>query len=366
MKKWEIISKIVAVIVFFLVATTVYAFLSFHLTSFLYGWIGKYPQGYWQQLYTVIGVLVFFWATAVIIFLFGSKKQRVYWDTIVGALRQISTGDFNVKLDLKANDRDQFGQLISGINNMAVELGEMEKMRQEFISNVSHEIQSPLTSINGFAKALKNINLTDEKRLHYLTIIETESERLSKISDNLLKLTSLESQHHPFEPKQYRLDKQLRNVVLACEPSWLNKNIEMDIQLESVLFIADEDLMNQVWMNLISNSIKFTSNKGTIRICLTAQHDTILVTITDNGIGMTEEDQKHIFERFFKSDQSRTATNGGSGLGLSIVKRIVDMHHGAISVQSKLGEGTTFFIKMPFNQSETPFHESTHKHMEGE
>ncbi len=204
---------------------------------------------------------------------------------------------------------------------MAVELGELERMRQEFISNVSHEIQSPLTSINGFAKALKNIDLSEDKRHHYLEIIEMESHRLSKISDNLLKLTSLESQHHPFEPKLYRLDKQLRNVVLSLEPNWLEKNIDMDIQLKHLSFIADEDLMNQVWMNLLSNSIKFTPHAGNIRLTMTSQLDTVTVVITDNGIGLTEEQQKHIFERFYKADQSRVATNGGSGLGLSIVKK---------------------------------------------
>ncbi|MFJ7970692.1 ATP-binding protein [Psychrobacillus sp. NPDC096389] len=350
MKRWQFIGRILMVITFFLIATTVFSFLSFHVTSFLYDWIGKYPQGYWQQLFTVIGVILFFWCTAVITFLFGSKKQRLYWDSIVGALRQMATGDFNVKLDLKANERDQFGQLISGINNMAVELGEMEKMRQEFISNVSHEIQSPLTSINGFAKALKNIDMTDEKRIHYLTIIEMESSRLSKISDNLLKLTSLESQHHPFEPKSYRLDKQLRNVVLACEPSWLSKNIEMDIRLDGVTLVADEDLMNQVWMNLLNNSIKFTPIGGTIHIRISQQNETAIISIKDNGIGMTEEDQKHVFERFFKSDKSRTAVNGGSGLGLSIVKRIVDMHGGSITVRSELGKSTEFITIMPLTQ----------------
>lgn len=350
MKDWKFIGKILAVIVLFLVATTVFSFLSFHLTSFLYDWIGKYPQGYLQQLITVIGVIIFFWCTAIITFLFGSKRQRVYWDSIVGALRQMSTGDFNVKLDFKANERDQFGQLISGINNMAVELGEMEKMRQEFISNVSHEIQSPLTSINGFAKALKNIDMTDEKRLQYLTIIEMESSRLSKISDNLLKLTSLESKHHPFEPISYRLDKQLKSVVLACEPSWVSKHIEMDIQLDEVTIVADEDLMNQVWMNLLNNSIKFTPDGGTIHIHMRKQNETAIISIKDNGIGMTKEDQKHVFERFFKSEKSRTAVNGGSGLGLSIVKRIIDMHDGSITVQSKLGESTEFTTIMTLMQ----------------
>lgn len=352
MRKWKFIGKVLAIIAFFLIGAVIFAFLSFHLTSFLYDWIGKYPHGYWEQLITVIGVLIFFWFTAVIFFLFGSKRQRKYWESIVAALRQISTGDFTVKLDLKSNEEDQFGQLISGINNMAVELGEMEKMRQEFISNVSHEIQSPLTSINGFAKALKSIHLSDEKRLHYLTIIEMESDRLSKISDNLLKLTSLESQHHPFEPKQYRLDKQLRSVVLACEPRWLEKNIEMVIQFDNVSIEADEDLMNQVWMNILINSIKFTHNKGTIILRLWKQADAVSISITDTGIGIPLEDQKHIFERFYKSDQSRTTSNGGSGLGLSIVKKIIEIHHGTISVQSKIGEKTTFLTILPLRQDE--------------
>ncbi|MBK3496687.1 HAMP domain-containing histidine kinase [Viridibacillus sp. YIM B01967] len=355
MKKWILILKFLSVIILFLIVSTLFAFISFHITSFLYSWLGKYPQGFWQQLYTVIGVFVLFGCTVTVTFLFGAKRQRNYWETIVDALRRIAKGDFSVKLDLKSGEGDQFGQLISGINDMAIELGEMEKMRQEFISNVSHEIQSPLTSINGFAKALKNIDLPDEKRHHYLEIIEMESKRLSKISDNLLKLTSLESQHHPFEPKQYRLDKQLRNVVLSCEPRWLDKNIEMDIELGNITIVADEDLMNQVWMNLLSNSIKFTPNGGTIRIRIAPKNDTVTISIIDTGIGMTEGDQQHIFERFFKADQSRAMSNGGSGLGLSIVKKIIDMHNGSISVQSKLGEQTTFLTTMPLEQGE-PYH----------
>jgi two-component system phosphate regulon sensor histidine kinase PhoR len=138
-------------------------------------------------------------------------------------------------------------------------------------SNVSHEIQSPLTSISGFSRALQNEGLSTEERNHYLVIIETESKRLSKLSDNLLKLTSLESKQHPFDPKAYRLDKQLRKVVLACEPQWVEKGIEMDIDLGEVEIVADEDMMNQVWVNLIHNGIKFTPIGGTIRIELQQQ-----------------------------------------------------------------------------------------------
>lgn len=352
MKRLKNFLKLFLTLMLLLIISTFFAFISYHITSWIYDWLGKHPQGFWLQLWTVVGVFVLFACSAIISFLIGLKRQRNYWNTIVNALSRIAKGDFTVKLDLKT-DEDQFGQLIHGINHMAVELGEMERMRQEFISNVSHEIQSPLTSINGFAKALKNIDLPEDKRQHYLAIIEMESNRLSKISDNLLKLTSLESQHHPFEPRQYRLDKQLRNVVLTLEPNWLVKNIDMDLQLENISVMADEDLMNQVWMNLLSNSIKFTSAAGTITISMTKQMDAITINIHDNGIGLTVEQQKHVFERFYKADQSRTAENGGSGLGLSIVKKIIDMHNGTITVESIPAEFTTFFVTLPLEINET-------------
>ncbi|MEA0566066.1 sensor histidine kinase [Lysinibacillus irui] len=349
MRKRRFFLKLFMVLCLFLIANTVFAFLAYHATTWLYSRLGAEPQGFWLQLGTVIGVFVLFACSAAIIFLIGLNRQRNYWDTIVDALSRMAKGDFDIKLDLKADEEDQFGQLIHGINHMAVELGELERMRQEFISNVSHEIQSPLTSINGFAKALKNINLPEEKRQHYLDIIELESHRLSKISENLLKLTSLESQHHPFEPKQYRLDKQLRNVVLALEPNWLAKELDFDLHLNNICITADEDLMNQVWMNLLTNSIKFTPNKGTISLSMKLDSDKITVIVEDTGIGLTEEQQMHIFERFYKADQSRTVANGGSGLGLAIVKKIIDMHNGTIAVESKLAEWTRFLITIPID-----------------
>ncbi|MGG2107579.1 sensor histidine kinase [Lysinibacillus pakistanensis] len=353
MRKRRFLLKLIMVLCLFLMANTVFAFLAYHATTWLYGRLGAEPQGFWLQLGTVIGVFVLFACSAAIIFLIGLNRKRNYWDTIVDALSRMAKGDFDVQLDLKADEEDQFGQLIHGINHMAVELGELERMRQEFISNVSHEIQSPLTSINGFAKALKNINMPEEKRRHYLEIIELESNRLSKISDNLLKLTSLESQHHPFEAKNYRLDKQLRNGVLALEPNWIMKHLYFDLQLDNISITADEDLLNQVWMNLLTNSIKFTPDCGTITLSMTQQLDTITVIIQDTGIGLSEEQLIHIFERFYKADQSRTATNGGSGLGLAIVKKIIEMHHGTIAVKSKLAEFTTFIITLPIDSTQT-------------
>ncbi|UZQ49998.1 sensor histidine kinase [Clostridium kluyveri] len=145
------------------------------------------------------------------------------------------------------------------------------------------------------------------------------------------------------------MDKQIRHIILSCEPQWLNKNINMDVSLEEVEIKADEDMMSQVFINLINNSIKFTSEGGSVRINLHNQGNILEFKISDTGIGIDEEDQSRIFERFFKGDKSRSPLIKGSGLGLSIVKKIVDMHQGTIHVQSKLDTGTTFIVTLPRN-----------------
>jgi len=217
-------------------------------------------------------------------------------------------------------------------------------MRQEFVSNVSHEIQSPLTSIKGFAQVLRNNNLSEEERVHYLNIIETESTRLSKLGDNLLKLATLESDQVELQLKNYRLDKQIRSTILSLEPHWERKNIKFEIFMDEVEIIGDEGMLNQVWTNLIHNSIKFTEENGQIKIYLSQVQDKVEFKIIDTGIGIDEEEQLHIFERFYKADKARARSIGGNGLGLSIVKRIIEVHKGSIGVQSELGNGSTFTI----------------------
>jgi signal transduction histidine kinase len=230
---------------------------------------------------------------------------------------------------------------------MALELNQIEAMRQEFISNVSHEIQSPLTSIRGFARALQNDNLSRQDRNHYLGIIETESMRLSKLSDDLLALASLEAENPRFEPKPYRLDKQIRRLILACEPQWTEKVLDMEVSLDEAEIAGDEDLLSQVWMNLLHNSIKFTPQGGRVCVELRRRDGSVAFTIADTGIGIAEDDLARVFERFFKADTSRQRAKGGSGLGLSIAKKIVEMHRGTISVESRLETGTTFTVRLP-------------------
>jgi two-component system, OmpR family, phosphate regulon sensor histidine kinase PhoR len=324
---------------------------AFFMTSFLSARLGpNLPPLIIQILNSFLGLLVWLLIMSIIsIFIrrkMGDPQTQVF-GPITEAFEKIAKGDFNVRLTLDFGRIEPANKLAQSFNVMAEELSEMETMRQEFISNVSHEIQSPLTSILGFTRVLKNDQLNLEQRHHYLDIIETEGTRISRITDNLLRLAALESTQSVSELKPFRLDRQIRDLILACEPQWMDKDIEMDADLEEIEITADKDLFSQVWINLIHNSIKFTPHGGRIGIVLNKQNDCIKIKITDTGPGIGEEDQVHIFERFYKADKSRTKSDGGSGLGLSIARKIIEMHHGDIHVESKLGEGATFIVTLP-------------------
>ncbi|WP_039838463.1 sensor histidine kinase [Paenibacillus sonchi] len=303
---------------------------------------------YKSQLLTMMLQFLILFLLAGIAGLIGHMRggERAFYIPIITAMRQISKGNFKVELE---NDRryGQFGSIVEGINEMASELSRMETMRQDFISNVSHEIQSPLTSIRGFARALRDEGLSAESRAHYLDIIEAEGSRLSGLSDNLLKLSALEAESFPFERTAYRLDKQLQEMILACEPQWLGKNIDVEAELEEVTVQAVKDLLSQVWTNLLHNSIKFTPQGGMITVRLRTLDNRVEAEIKDNGIGIAEDDLPRIFERFYKVDKARSTSGGGSGLGLSLVKKIVDIHEGSITITSRPGEGTACVVVLP-------------------
>jgi signal transduction histidine kinase len=318
--------------------------IAFYATGFVYQRTGRPSALVVQMVNTLLGMIiaVLFAVIAGVLF---RLRGRGPFAPIIDALERIAKGDFSTRLDHP--NRGAVGELVHTVNNMALKLNEMEKMRQEFISDVSHEIQSPLTSIRGFASALQQDDLSVEDRRHYLDIIAAESARLSKLSANLLKLASLESDQVKFEPKPYRLDTQLRNLILACEPQWAGKRLEMDATLDEASITADEDLLSQVWINLLHNSIKYTPEGGCVRVALHRRADRLEVSIADTGIGIAVEDQPHIFERFYKADKSRRASEGGNGLGLSIAKKVVEMHRGSIVVQSQPGAGAAFVVELP-------------------
>jgi len=327
MKKWELLRGLaaLAVGVTFLLAIVVAAFF---LTALVFAM-------------TIVFVLMQLSGAT------RAAQELGLFGPIIDALERIAKGDFSVRLENHLQDNRMVGPLVQSVNTVALELNKLEAMRQEFVSNVSHEIQSPLTSIRGFARALQNEQLGPAERAHYLTIIEAESMRLSKLSDNLLKLAALDAENARFAPKHYRLDRQIRDVILTCEPQWSEKRIELDVALDELGITADEELLSQVWINLVHNSIKFTPDGGNVRVELRRQGPCVLFSITDTGIGIAAEDQPHLFERFFKADPARERAHGGSGLGLAIAHKIVALHRGTISVASAPSAGATFSVSLP-------------------
>ena len=274
-------------------------------------------------------------------------RSNLMSDTLE-AMDRIAHGDFSVLVPV--DEHNPFSEISESVNKMARELGTMENLRQSFISNVSHEIQSPLTSISGFAALLKNDALTPELRAHYIDVIETEAKRLSRLSDNLMRLSMLENGAQPLTVTSFSLDKQIQNAVLMLEPQWAAKNIDVSVALEKTPFSGDEGLLSQVWVNLLHNAIKFTPEAGQIIVTLEKMEGGVVCRVSDTGPGIAEEDLMHIFERFYKADKARDRALGGSGLGLSLVKKIVELHDGTVTVQSEPGKGSIFTVTLPISK----------------
>nr|WP_241680293.1 HAMP domain-containing sensor histidine kinase [Metabacillus mangrovi] len=256
---------------------------------------------------------------------------------------QVANGTFDVQIQHKG--KDEVGELVKNFNIMVQELKANEYLHKEFVSSVSHEFKTPLSSINGFAKLLKTEGLPEKEKKEYADIIMKESERLSNLSSNLLRLSKLDYQAVQYKRDTFNLDEQIRRVILLLQDQWEKKQIRLHVDLDQIQFRGDEELLQQVWLNLFVNAIKFTPEAGVIRLTLEETDDRIIFSIADNGIGIHERDLPRIFERFYKADKSRSGI--GTGLGLPIVKKIVEIHEGTITVESKPGEGSTFTVELP-------------------
>ncbi len=299
-----------------------------------------------SQLLMILGVVI------LIAIAIANTKFLLFTSVVVkplkaltDATRKIAKGDYSI--DLQTKSKDELGVLSGQFKLMAHELSQVEKMRQEFVSNVSHEIQTPLASISGFVSILQKGGLDEVEHRRCLNIIRHESMRLSRLTENMLRLATIDSDHHPFQPSLVQLDRQLRRIVVAAEPQWGAKRLNIHLELLNTAIYADEDLLNQVWLNLFSNSIKFTPEGGDISIELQSGNREVGVVLRDTGIGITEEDRMRIFERFFKADKSRNREAGGSGLGLAIVKRVVELHGGRVEIDSTAGKGTAVTVFLP-------------------
>ena len=272
----------------------------------------------------------------------GRSKLKPMND-MIDAMGKVSQGDFSVRVEEDADG--EMGELIHSFNDMAQELGSIEMFRKDFINNFSHEFKTPIVSIRGFAKQLERDDLTPEQRREYTEIIVSESERLANMSSNILLLTKLENQQIVTDKVEYALDEQIRSAILLLEKQWCAKEIELNLNLDEVKYVGNEEMMSHIWVNLLNNAIKFSKQGGVLDVSCARRENACVVVIRDHGEGMSEETQKRIFEKFYQGDSAHATE--GNGLGLSLVKRIVDLCAGTVQVKSQLGQGTAFTVTLP-------------------
>ena len=263
------------------------------------------------------------------------------FDKYLKAMRQVARGNFEVKMPQSDN---YLNEMYESFNIMVQSLKSIETLKTDFISNFSHEFKTPISSICGFAKLLKNPSLSEDERNDYINIIITESNRLTYLAQNTLALSKLENQELVFEKKRYFLDEQLRTCVLLFQTELEEKSIDVDISEDEVAYYGNEALLSQLWINLISNSIKFTPVGGKIQITASGAADNVVVSVTDTGCGMEAETIAHVFEKFYQGEKSRTVA--GNGLGLSIVKKILQIADGKIEIHSEIGKGSKFTVTL--------------------
>ena len=262
------------------------------------------------------------------------------------ATKEVKKGNFKVRVDpTVVSEKSEMGMLIANFNEMVQELDGIELFRNDFVNNFSHEFKTPIVSIRGFAREMELGDLDEAQRREYIKIIAEESDRLARLSTNVLELSKLENQQIVTDQCEFYLDEQLRQCILLQEAAWSSKGIEMVPELDEVRYFGNEELMSHIWVNLIGNAIKFTPEGGTVRVGLNANTDSVTVQVSDTGIGMTEEVKKRIFEKFYQGDPSHHRS--GYGIGLTMASRAVTLCGGTVSVESVPNEGSTFTVILP-------------------
>lgn len=259
-------------------------------------------------------------------------------NTLTEALGKVAKGDYDVYLPYAR--RNSFNAVYANFNKMTDELKSVKTLREDFVHEFSHEFKTPIASINGFANLLLDGGLSPEEQRDILKIIASESARLSRLSEGMLILSKIENQQVIGERKEYRLDLQIKDCFIILEKQWEEKEITISSELPPVIYAGDESLMQQVWLNLISNAVKYTPKHGEVGVTLKQEGKKITVTVSDNGVGIAPENLDKIFEKYYQAG----AQSLGNGLGLAICKRICDLCGGEISVESAVGEGTCFTV----------------------
>lgn len=263
---------------------------------------------------------------------------------LIGGMQLLADGHYETRIHLGKNQIEK--DLTQNFNHLANELQNTELLRTDFVNNFSHEFKTPIVSIKGFAKILRTHTVSKEKENEYLDIITQEAERLSEMATNVLNLSKIEKQVILTNVVSLNVSEQIRNVIILLEKKWSEKDIQLDLGFDDYNIEGNEELLKQVWINLLDNAIKFCPHQGYIQIHIHPDNNNLSIAITNNGPQIPEKDLKRIFEKFYQADQSHASK--GNGIGLSIVSKIVSLHHGEVHVTSD--QLTTFTIILPKNQ----------------
>lgn len=306
----------------------------------------------WNEIVQSIVPLTYWGLVAVGLTLFTKRKMKDTYEEpmhkLAEATKKVANGDFSVYVPtLHTLDKlDYLDVMILDFNKMVEELGSIETLKTDFISNISHEMKTPIAIIKNYAELLKKDQISEEQRKEYAESIESAASRLSNLISNILKLNKLENQRIMPEMEAYDICRQLCECILQFEESWDEKEIELETEIEDVAMVkADASLLELVWNNLISNAVKFTEPGGSVIIHQTSSENSVEVSVSDTGCGMSSESMKHIFDKFYQGDTSHSKE--GNGLGLALVKRVLELMDGDIQVVSEEGKGTTFTVTLP-------------------
>ncbi len=291
---------------------------------------------------TYIGLLTIVLGTGIAAYTSSKMLQPIL--KINDAAKKVAKGDFSVRLDEKSFAKE-IVEIAVNFNVMVKELSNTETLRNDFVSNVSHEFKTPLSAIEGYTTLLQDESLTRQEQQAYIERILENTGRLTRLTQSILSLSQLENQEIILQKEVFQLDEQIRRVLLGYEALWEDKRLAIDVNLDEIRFYGNKALLAQVWSNLIDNAIKFSNPGGTLSVaCREAEHS-IRISVRDTGIGMPEEVRQHAFDKFYQGDHSHAVT--GSGLGLALVKRIVSLCDGDISIRSKEGAGTEITVTLP-------------------
>ena len=277
------------------------------------------------------------------------------------AARSMAKGDFSKRIPVESDD--EMGELCIAFNQMTNSLVQLESMRRSFVANVSHELKTPMTSIGGFIDGILDGTIPPERQDYYLKLVSDEVKRLSRLVGAMLSMAKLESGEMKVNKTGFNLSEVVRTIVISFEQRIEAKEIRIEglEEMEEVRIFADRDLIHQVVYNLVDNAVKFTDVKGRIRLSVEKFEEGVRLRIRNSGEGIAPKDLPHVFDRFFKTDKSRSADKSGTGLGLYLVKTIADIHGGGVTVRSTVGEFTEFEVRLPSGEPALPDDTGTHK-----